>query len=112
MVRTEVQRLRLKTTKLLLAYLVQLNPVAVTGVILIGGRFASRDRRTDQRAYDDQSSLLIRHQKQIAQLALKSGFPSLFEVGTWVESGGLMSYATNDIAVYRRPFTWINFQRC
>jgi putative ABC transport system substrate-binding protein len=45
------------------------------------------------------TSLLFRHQKQIADLALRNRLPSLFEGNTWVESGGLMSYSTDDLAV-------------
>ena len=54
------------------------------------------------------SSLLVRHQKQIAELALKNRLPSLFEGGTWVQSGGLMSYSMDDIAIYRRAAVYVN----
>ena len=54
------------------------------------------------------TSQLFRHQKQIADLAIKSRLPSLFEGSTWVNSGGLMSYSTDDLAVYRRAATYVD----
>jgi putative tryptophan/tyrosine transport system substrate-binding protein len=54
------------------------------------------------------TSLLFRHQKQITELAIKHRLPSLFEGRTWVESGGLMSYSTDDLAVYRRAATYVD----
>jgi putative tryptophan/tyrosine transport system substrate-binding protein len=54
------------------------------------------------------TSLLFRHQKQIAELARKNRMPSIFEGSTWVDSGGLMSYSTDDIAVYRRAAVYVD----
>jgi ABC-type uncharacterized transport system substrate-binding protein len=54
------------------------------------------------------TSPLFRRQKQIAGLAAKSRLPSMFEGSTWVESGGLMSYSTNDLAVYRRAAVYVD----
>jgi putative ABC transport system substrate-binding protein len=53
-------------------------------------------------------SELFRQQKQIADLAVKNRLPSMFEGSTWVESGGLMSYSTDDLAVYRRAATCVD----
>src|SRR4030095_1643600 len=38
-------------------------------------------------------SALFQRQKQIAELAVKTRLPSMFEGSTWVDSGGLMSYS-------------------
>jgi putative ABC transport system substrate-binding protein len=54
------------------------------------------------------TSLLFRHQKEIAELAIKNRLPSIFEGSTWVESGGLMSYSTDDVAVYRRAAVYVD----
>jgi putative ABC transport system substrate-binding protein len=54
------------------------------------------------------TSLLFRHQKQIAEHAVKSQLPSMFEGSTWVESGGLMSYSTDDLALYRRAAVYVD----
>jgi putative ABC transport system substrate-binding protein len=54
------------------------------------------------------TSPLFRRQKQIAELAIKGRLPSMFEGSTWVESGGLMSYSTDDLAVYRRAAVYVD----
>ena len=36
------------------------------------------------------------------ELAIKNRLPSMFEGKTWVESGGLISYSTDDLALYHR----------
>ena len=53
-------------------------------------------------------STLFRRQKDIADLAVKTRLPSMFEGTTWVDSGGLISYSTNDVAVYRRAATYVD----
>ena len=40
--------------------------------------------------------LHTRHQKQLADLAIKNGLPSMHETSDFVEAGGLVSYAAND----------------
>ena len=32
----------------------------------------------------------------------------MYEGGTWVEAGGLMSYSTNDLEVFRRAATYVD----
>jgi ABC-type uncharacterized transport system substrate-binding protein len=39
---------------------------------------------------------LFLQQKRLADLAIKNRLPSLFQGSTWVESGGLMSYSTDE----------------
>ena len=51
---------------------------------------------------------LFLHQKRITDLALKLRLPTMFEGSTWVERGGLMSYSTDDLAVYRRVATYVD----
>ena len=51
---------------------------------------------------------LFLHQKRITDLALKLRLPTMFEGSTWVERGGLMSYSTDDLAVYRRIATYVD----
>jgi putative ABC transport system substrate-binding protein len=53
------------------------------------------------------AALFLRH-KRIAELAIKNRLPSLYSGSTWVEAGGLMSYATDDLAVYRRAATYVH----
>ena len=51
---------------------------------------------------------LFLQQRRIADLAIKNRLPSLYQGSTWVESGGLMSYSTDDLAVYRRVATYVD----
>jgi putative ABC transport system substrate-binding protein len=51
---------------------------------------------------------LFVQQKRIADLAMKNRLTSMFQGGTWVESGGLMSYSTDDIEVFRRAATYVD----
>jgi putative ABC transport system substrate-binding protein len=51
---------------------------------------------------------LFRNSKRVTDLALKNRLPSMYEGSTWVESGGLMSYSTNDIEVFRRAATYVD----
>jgi ABC-type uncharacterized transport system substrate-binding protein len=53
-------------------------------------------------------SSLFGLQKEITQLARKNRLPSIFEGNTWVESGGLMSYSADDLAVYRRIAIYVD----
>lgn len=51
---------------------------------------------------------LFRKAKGIAQLAVKNRFPSMYEGSSWVENGGLMSYAANDLELFRRAATYVD----
>ncbi len=51
---------------------------------------------------------LFRNSKKITDLALKNRLPSVYEGGTWVEAGGLMSYSANDIELFRRAATYVD----
>jgi putative ABC transport system substrate-binding protein len=51
---------------------------------------------------------LFVHQKRLVDLAIKHRRPTMFEGSTWVEAGGLMSYATDDLAMYRRAATYVH----
>ena len=54
------------------------------------------------------STLLFRHQKEVADVALKNRLPSVFEGSTWVEAGGLMSYSTDDREIFRRAAVYVD----
>jgi putative tryptophan/tyrosine transport system substrate-binding protein len=51
---------------------------------------------------------LFLQQKRIANLAIKNRLPSLYQGSSWVESGGLMSYSTDDLAIYRRAAVYVD----
>jgi len=54
------------------------------------------------------SGPVFRQQKRIADLAIKNRLPSMYEGSTWIEAGGLMSYSTNELEVYRRAATYVD----
>ena len=53
-------------------------------------------------------TLLFRYPKRIADLAVKNRLPSMYEGRAWVEDGGLMSYSTNDLEVFRRAAVFVD----
>jgi putative ABC transport system substrate-binding protein len=52
--------------------------------------------------------LLNRYRKEIADLAIKNRLPSMFESTSYVEAGGLMSYASDDAANFRRAAYYVD----
>ena len=54
------------------------------------------------------STLLFRQPERIADLALKSRLPSMYEGSVWVEAGGLMSYSNNDPENFRRAAWYVD----
>ena len=54
------------------------------------------------------SAWLFLERKRIADLAIKHRLPSMFQGSAWVESGGLMSYSSNDIEAFRRAATYVD----
>jgi len=51
---------------------------------------------------------LFLQRKRIADLAKAKRIPSMYQGSAWVESGGLMSYSTDEIEVYRRAATYVD----
>jgi putative ABC transport system substrate-binding protein len=51
---------------------------------------------------------LFLQRKRVAELAIKNRLPSLYQGSAWVEAGGLMSYSTDDLAIYRRAATYVD----
>jgi putative ABC transport system substrate-binding protein len=72
------------------------------------GAFQTAAKRRAHALITITGALLFRRQKQIADLAVKTRLPSIFEGSTWVESGGLMSYSTDDLAVFRRAAVYVD----
>ncbi len=54
------------------------------------------------------SALLFAYRKQIAAKATNNRLPSMFEGRDWVEAGGLMSYASDDVAVFYRAAYYVD----
>jgi ABC-type uncharacterized transport system substrate-binding protein len=51
---------------------------------------------------------LFMQQKRIADLAIKARLASMFQGSTWVDSGGLMSYSTDEINAFHRAATYVH----
>jgi ABC-type uncharacterized transport system substrate-binding protein len=54
------------------------------------------------------SNPLFSNSKQVVQLAIKNGLPSMYEGSSWVNAGGLISYSANDIEVFHRAATYVD----
>jgi ABC-type uncharacterized transport system substrate-binding protein len=54
------------------------------------------------------SGLLLRNRKQIAELAVKNRLPAIYPQISYINVGGLMSYSTNEIDMYRRAATYVD----
>jgi putative ABC transport system substrate-binding protein len=52
--------------------------------------------------------LLINQQKRIADLAIRHRLPSMFEGGTWVDAGGLMSYSSDEPDLFHRAAGYVD----
>jgi ABC-type uncharacterized transport system substrate-binding protein len=53
-------------------------------------------------------SLISNNAKAIADLAIKNGLPSVYESSRYVQAGGLMSYAANEVESYRRAAVYVD----
>jgi ABC-type uncharacterized transport system substrate-binding protein len=47
-------------------------------------------------------------QKEIAELAVKNRLPVIYEIRSWVEAGGLMTYGVNLPDLSRRAATYVD----
>jgi len=54
------------------------------------------------------TATLAPYQRKITGLAIKNRLPLLTEAGPWVDAGGLMSYAANDLESYRRIAAYVD----
>ena len=54
------------------------------------------------------NTVLFGYRKQIAELAIKYRLPTMYQGPDWVEAGGLMSYAADDLEAYRRTAYYID----
>jgi putative ABC transport system substrate-binding protein len=52
--------------------------------------------------------LTLEHRQKIAELAIKSRLPSMFDSFQFVEAGGLLSYGPNFSDLYRRSATFVD----
>lgn len=88
---------------------VQVQPFEVRGTKPdLDGAFQDATTRRVNALITVTNANILRNQDRVAELAKKNRLPSMFEGSTWVEAGGLMSYSTNDLEIYRRAATYID----
>jgi ABC-type uncharacterized transport system substrate-binding protein len=56
----------------------------------------------------DPTGLFVANQKQIVELAAKKRLPAVYTSSTYVNAGGLMSYAPNELENYRRAAIYVD----
>jgi putative tryptophan/tyrosine transport system substrate-binding protein len=54
------------------------------------------------------AGLLFPHAKRIAELAIKTRLPAMYELRPYVEAGGLISYGADVIDIWRRAATFVD----
>jgi putative ABC transport system substrate-binding protein len=55
-----------------------------------------------------QITVVIPYTEKIADLAIKNRLPLMFETGSNVDAGGLMSYAASDADLFRRAAIYVD----
>jgi putative ABC transport system substrate-binding protein len=54
------------------------------------------------------SRSINRFSKEIIEFSLKNQLPTMFEISTRVNAGGLMSYSADDLAIFRRAAVYVD----
>ena len=73
----------------------------------IDGAFRTASEKRVQALITLRSPIIAIERKRIAELAIKSRLPAIYDDRVYVEAGGLMSYGTNQADLYRRArLTW------
>jgi putative ABC transport system substrate-binding protein len=69
---------------------------------------AATKQRADAALFRVAGPMVYPHRARIAELAVKSRVPAIYERTVEVEAGGLMSYGTNFDDLYRRAATYVD----
>jgi len=69
---------------------------------------AAKARVTALVVTSEPSGLLLRNRKQIVELSSKNRLPAIYPQLIYVNIGGLMSYAANELEMYRRAATYVD----
>ena len=68
---------------------------------------AATKKRSDALVTITNANLFVQ-QGRLADLAIRSKLPSMFHGSAWVDSGGLMSYSTDEIGAFRRAAVYVD----
>ena len=106
----KIRRLRLKSIEATARALkIQIQSIGVQGPNPdLEGAFQGAVKGRNNAIITITNSNLLIQQKRIVALAITNRLPSMYQGSTWVESGGLMSYSTDDLAIYRRAATYVD----
>ena len=72
------------------------------------GAFAAIARDHSNALLTLSQPLIVVHRKQIVELTTKRRIPAIFHTEDFIEAGGLMSYAPNIAAMFRRSATYVD----
>ena len=81
---------------------IQLQSLEVRGSKDFEGTFRAAAKGRTDALIMIRSPVLARHQKQIADLAIKNRMASMYETSDFVDAGGLASYSSSDRESFRR----------
>jgi putative ABC transport system substrate-binding protein len=88
---------------------IKLEPLAVRGPIPdLDGAFRAATKDRVNALITLTNIVLDPYTKRIAELAIKNRLPSMGEASQYVEAGGLISYSTDDLALYARAAVFVD----
>jgi putative ABC transport system substrate-binding protein len=87
---------------------VQLQSLQVRGPDDFDSAFGAAARKEVSALVVLSDALLFTHRLRIVELATRRRLPAIYAQRLWVEAGGLMSYGTNFIDLWRRAATYID----
>jgi putative ABC transport system substrate-binding protein len=87
---------------------IQLQSLEVRGANDFEGAFRAAAKGRANALIVIRNPLHTRHQKQIAELAIKNRLPSMHETSDFVEAGGLASYSANEADQFRRAAYFVD----
>ena len=86
----------------------QILEVRVAGDLERAFEAATKARASALSVTSDGTGLFIANQKQIVELAAKNRLPAIYPLSSYASAGGLMSYAPNDVEMFRRAATYVD----
>ena len=88
---------------------ISLDPIDLAGPQLnLESIFQSAIKRGVNGIITVASRSINRYTKEIIEIALKNRVPTMFEISTRVNVGGLMSYSADDLAIFRRAAFYVD----
>jgi len=86
----------------------QLQSLEVRGPQDLHGAFQAATKERVQSFVALRSPIIAIERKQIAELAVKYRLPGMYDDRAYVETGGLMSYGTNQTELYQRAAVYVD----